>query len=201
MRESVVFLGHSYVRRLREDGYLPNRLRSDARRTKIMWKGHFRSQKINLIMHVVVNLDEIMKELGKVDVMFLFLGSNDLISYFEESAETIAEWLYYLGVKLRRMGVKQVCFIECLQRKGEAGLWRLKYCFNTWNQAEEVYNKRVLVFNSRLKSLCKGDKRMNFEPLSGFRENLEGRLIDGIHLDHRSRDKLREELRRALLVN
>ncbi len=84
MRESVAFLGHSYIRRLRQDGYLPNRLRTDVRRTKIMWKGYYKTQKINLIMHVVVNLEKIMEELGKVDILFLFLGSNDLISFFDE---------------------------------------------------------------------------------------------------------------------
>ncbi len=97
-RETAVMLGHSYVRRLRGDGFIESQLFLDY--TRVIWKGHHGAKPINLIRDVVENFAQIRRDLGRVDVLFLFLGSNDLVTYENYGAVTVATWLFKLGLKI-----------------------------------------------------------------------------------------------------
>ncbi len=201
-RETAVMLGHSYVRRLRNDGFVESQLFLDY--TRVIWKGHHGAKPINLIRDVVENFAQIRRDLGRVDVLFLFLGSNDLVTYENYGAVTVATWLFKLGLKFLESGVKRVALMECLPRFGEAGLCREGTTWCTVNPVgvdEVFFHERVKVFNDTLKVWVKTDSRLTYERLTGFRDEIQTMLFDGIHLDREGRDKLRRLLRRRVIWN
>ncbi len=194
-------LGHSFVRRMFYDGFQKNQMELDF--TRVVWKGWNRNQPINLIKDVSCNIAEIMDDVGEIDVMFLFLGSNDLITFEFHTPETVADWLFNLAKKLLDQGVKRVCFTECLPRFGARGICRKGTYWgvvNSIDQDEIYFADRVVKFNNRLKFWVEEECRMGFQPLFGFREDIRNLLYDGIHLDGSAREKLRVVLQRAVLV-
>ncbi len=147
-----------------------------------------------------------MSPLGKVDLLYFFMGSNDLACHWDETAETMADWLYHLAIKMmEKQGVKRVVFLECLCRYGRNAFKRADHLlkdtrFSRTKDVEHWYAVRVQQFNARLLYWVKSDKRCTFESMKGFHTNLSRKLVDGIHLDRRGRDKLRELLRRSMVV-
>ncbi len=94
--------------------------------------------------------------------------------------------------------------MECLPRFGEAGLCREGTTWCTINPVgvdEEFFHERVKVFNNTLKVWVKTDSRFTYERLTGFRDEIQTMLFDGIHLDREGRDKLRRLLRRRVIWN
>ncbi len=203
-KEHIVVMGHSFVRRMIRDGYPPNALR--LYRSTLSWVGHIDNTPLNLIREVVVNFDKIMSPLGKIDLMYFFLGSNDLASHWDETPETVADWLYNLGRNMmEKHGVKRVVFLECLCRFGRNAFRRADHFLNDTRFAKNKdvelwYAGRVKQFNARLQYWVKNDARCTYESMKGFHKDLSRKLVDGIHLDRRGRDKLRELLRRSMVV-
>ncbi len=207
-KEHVLLMGHSFVRRLQRDGVQENDLR--LYKSKVSWVGQYPSplgyMPLNLISDVVKNFHEIMLFQGDVDVVYLFLGTNDLVWFWEETPEEIADWLYALARKFfSHYSVKRVVFMECLLRFGNRSFGRARYALYDQNicslyQIEGWFAARMHAFNNRLKYWARFDKRCAFEAMKGFKANTEDWLIDGLHLDWRGRDKLRALLRRSIIV-
>ncbi len=203
-----MILGHSFIRRLQQDGEYENDLK--LYRSKITWIGHTPSplgyQPLNLISDVVKNFHEIMMFQGNVDIIYLFLGTNDLVWFWEETPEEVADWAYALARKFfQHYGVKRVVFAECLMRFGNRCFGRAKYALRSANlrslyQIELWFAKRMHAFNNRLRFWAGYDRRCSFEPMKGFKRNTQDWLIDGLHLDWHGRDKLRALLRRSIIV-
>ncbi len=207
-REHVLLMGHSFIRRLQRDGEDFNDL--NLRKSKISWVGHTPSPlgylPLNLVSDIIKNFHEIMLFQGEVDVVYLFIGTNDLVWFWEETPEEVADWVYALARKLFNLyGVKRVVFMECLMRFGNRSFGRAKYALRSANirslyQVEEWFAARMHAFNNRLKYWARSDSRCYFEAMKGFKRDTQDWLIDGLHLDWKGRDKLRALLRRSIIV-
>ncbi len=95
-------------------------------------------------------------------------------------------------------GVKRVALMECLPRFGEVGICRecTSWCvYNPVSVDEKIFAERVKQFNKTLIEWTEIDPRCSYERLTGFREEIQEMLYDGIHLDRDGRDKLRRLLR------
>ncbi len=204
----MVMLGNSFVRRLDRDGYVENHM--ELYRTNISWVGYVpegrRKKPLNLISDLVMNLDEVMQPLGMVEIVYLFLGSNDLCYYWDDSADTIADWVYHVARKLcQKYHVKRVVFVENLSRFGNGGFSRAPHLFNdsrfsSVRDIEHWYHSRSFAFNRKLKYWAAYDWRCAFMPMKGFHYNTRKWLIDGIHPGWQGRDKLRGLLRRSIII-
>ncbi len=113
VKKHVLFLGHSYVRRMDNVNMCFN---LDTDLVDVSFCGHVRATPLNLMRQIVENFDWILEEYGGPDILVLFIGSNDLVFEFDRTPSHLANLLLVICHMFYVRGVKRVLVPGCLPR-------------------------------------------------------------------------------------
>ncbi len=160
-RTHVLFIGHSFVRRL-ESSKID--IGIDLSRSYIEYCGFVDSKPLNFIEQLVQFLPNFRKMYLIPDVVVLMLGTNDLGSFPQESPMGLALRLAAVGKWFVKKGAKRVIFTEVIPRLGDSAfrpcpqfLQRVDGTTMTTTEAEEKFLARADEFNLIIAFYCKAN--------------------------------------------
>ncbi len=197
----VLILGHSYARRLERIDY-DWHLDDD---TSVEYCGEIRGVKLNTLTDMFNHANDIFQEFGVPDLIFLFMGSNDLIEFEPWHPSIIATLLVGVCNLLYTYGVRRVVIPEVVARFGPCGLrvgWQQNWVDGRYGSMMERYFLwRVNVFNGCVRRTLSAYQQYEPMKMVGFPRNASKWLYDGVHPNAEGFRALRNLLRWSMIKN
>ncbi len=199
--KSVLIVGNSHVRRMMHSTASMN---LDSSRSSISYCGFIGPKALNLLEELWNSLEWVLETYGVPDVVVIIMGSNDLchnnrLFPVDYSCQVLA-----IAQEFRAMGTSQVLIAEALPRYGVQAFSACPQFFltpgiNSLADAERELLANVNKSNSWVKIGCKVPG-LNFITFKGLHQAFKLHLEDGLHLTALGRRKMRNSLRRDIVV-
>ncbi len=135
---------------------------------------------------------------GIPDYIILVLGTNDLVSCHDTSAEALATQVVNLGKRFLEKGVPRVSIVEVLPRYGDKAFYRLPWMCTS--DAQDWFFYQMLGFNSKVTWHVKSSPGLSYLRLKGLHTFVSQYLEDGLHLSLEGRQRFVKVLHKSAVV-
>ncbi len=200
--EQVVIIGHSFVREMLESDFSLNLKVAD-----VLYVGYLGDEKLNLLPQLKECKHELVSEMGVTQLVFLMLGSNDLISDHTRAPESVASDLVDVATFLLSNGVQKVVLMEVLPRfgkavsRGRAAKFANSTGLTDVGDLEVEFGRRMTLFNKHLKESAEVTQGLLYMKVQGFHFDEPANFRPcGILLNTLGMERLRVAMRKKAIV-
>ncbi len=199
--ENVLIVGHSFIRRLENEG---PPIVLDSPDAVVNLCGYIGLKPLNLVEDILGKEVWCVNTFGLPTVVVLYLGTNDMCQYCTKTPEEVAEEVIKVVNNFRNLHVRRILLPECLPRYGGTALGATPFMWRSditsVEGAEVLFEECVRRFNKHLKYKTQFMHNVSYLRLRGLHDNMKERFVDGVHLNADDCGKFAKDLKRAVVT-